>query len=206
MAGQCAERERLWNIKSLPSVSENSDEEKAGKTVRASGNGRGTNPRCNRTPTLTQKLSSTDENHLQRKNWLFQIEYHWWYKSYLRAGLVPSSRWPTQNKFNGGFKTFCLIMLCLGIFLVSQTFYLYIIIAKFVSMGFLYMQMYVSLHLYIFLVFFFDYFYICFVFFLFWFVCILSLFKDACLFFNEWERERGKWYTCGCGELGEQKL
>lgn len=141
------------------------------------------------------------------KNWLFQIEYHWWYKSYLRAGLVPSSRWPTQNKFNGGFKDFLSHNALSWNFPYITDLLLIYYNCQICFYGFsVYANVCVSASIYISCVFSLTIFYICFVFFLFWFVCILSLFKDACLFFNEWERERGKWYTCGCGELGEQKL
>ena len=43
----------------------------------------------------TKELSPV-ENCSQGKTWFSPTAFHWVYKPHLRAGLIPSSRWPTQ--------------------------------------------------------------------------------------------------------------
>lgn len=51
---------------------------------------------------ITQKISPI-YIYLQVKKIVFSMDSHWVHKPCFRLGLMPSSRWPTQNKVSGTF-------------------------------------------------------------------------------------------------------
>lgn len=78
-----------------------------------------------------QKQSLVD-SHL-KKDQFPSVESPWVHKLHFTAGLIPSSKRLTQNKLKGIFgDSFCLILLCLGIFLTLLVICLYIVIFDFV--------------------------------------------------------------------------
>lgn len=94
--------------------------------------------RCTQAPTsLTQKLSPIETH--KGKLGFFQIDSPWRYKPLLRVDPMPRSRWPTQNEFNAILDIpFFFLM---GLLCIFYDFWFCIV------MGFLYLWIYVTLHL-----------------------------------------------------------